>query len=143
MQIQETQNQIATPNGIPTTLYTLFPALGQKDVFRNQPAWLDWAQREFLHYAGGLTRFQCAIGFWIDPSGRVYRDVVIPFQVVAPIGQKTEDWFISRAGEMAVMLGEQQIFLIAQTVWRMESTSVLVNDRVQLNGSENDLLGRS
>jgi hypothetical protein len=117
---QELRDRIAHPNNTPTKLYTLFLPLHHNNGLPMQPERLNWAQREISRYAGGLTKFAPSVGFWVDPTAKVYRDLVVSLQTVAPTGPEAEAWFARLAAEMAVVLEQQHIFLFIQPVWLLE-----------------------
>src|SRR5690242_12775401 len=97
----------------PSTLYTLFLPLNHNDGRRMQPERLRTAVGEALRFSGGLTRHYPGIGFWLGPD-RVYRDLVLPIQVVTPAGSEADTLFLNWSITMAGLLEQHQIFLFSQ-----------------------------
>lgn len=116
------QNRIDM-SGISAALYTLFLPLNHNNGRLMQAGRLNWVQREILRYTGGLTRFPPGTGYWVDHTAKIFRDQVMPIQVVTSADPEVEAWFAHQAAEMAVVLQQQQIFLFAQPIWRLEPPS--------------------
>src|SRR5258705_9632636 len=87
-----------------------------------EPELLEWIRAEVLRLVGASTEFSPSIGFWTSPSGEVFRDDMLPIQVVVTSGSESEGWFTRLAGELTIKLEQQSIFLIAQSVRVIEST---------------------
>ena len=120
LQTPEQVGGIAKPGGNPATLYTIILPLNHNDGRRMQPERLIWAQREILYYAGGLTECSPGVGLWLDKDAKVYRDLVLPIQTVAPTGPEAEAWFAHLAAKMAVRLDQHRLFIFTQPVWQLQ-----------------------
>jgi hypothetical protein len=57
------------------------------------------------------------MGSWTCQASRVYRDLVLPVQVVAPLASETDDWFADLAAQMALVLDQRAVFIFCQPVY--------------------------
>jgi hypothetical protein len=109
----------------PYTRYTVFVPLNHNDGHHMQEKRLEWILDRINSFAGGLTIFPFVIGFWVDARNKVIQDLLMLVQVVVVTDPVAEVFFTRLASELAVILEQQQIFIIAQPVHVVESISLL------------------
>ncbi|MGB0383466.1 MAG: hypothetical protein ACPGWR_01460 [Ardenticatenaceae bacterium] len=122
IQHQQPQKITATTSA---TQYVLFLPLNYNNGRRIENRQLQQAQQTLLTYAGGLTQLAPATGMWIGRTGTVYRDQMMPIMVVTT-APEAESWFAQWATQMAILFGQEQIFLLAQPVRLIESVPLAV-----------------
>lgn len=92
-------------------LYQIYLPLNGNDGQSLPESRLRWARDEIVRFAGGCTMLPASSGLWIGPDAQTYHDQVVPIIVVAPADEYTE-WFFRRlAGELAELLGQQEVFI--------------------------------
>src|SRR5690349_22360794 len=117
--------QIALPEiglqyGQRNMLYTLFVVLTQKGGGIQPFQHLRWAEQELLKLDQGLTRHQAGTGIWVPPPCHpLCRDLILPFQLVTTPDRQQEAKVIALAAEMAQVFEQDEIFILAQPVWRL------------------------
>lgn len=117
---ETTLNQDHDRPGNLATLYSVYLPLNDNDGRPMEAERLHEALAELVRFAGGLTRCGPGNGFWISGSGEVAQDAVSPVQVVVPEDGLSHLWFTAWLRRMARILDQQEIFLFAQPVWRVE-----------------------
>src|SRR5689334_752580 len=90
-------------------LYTIFLPLTDNNGNPIEPALLDKVQDEIVTAVGGLTRYAPGVGLWIDPTATLYRDLVMPIQVLAPDDVETRALIVQQIAKMAALLEQKQI----------------------------------
>jgi hypothetical protein len=115
-QLPNLSHHLYQPNS-QTTLYTFFLPLRHNDGSLMQRDRLHRVQHEALCYAGGLTKQHPGVGFWVAPTSKVYRDLVLPLQILAPTTPETESWFLRWAAEAAFLLEQHRLFCFSQPIW--------------------------
>ena len=106
-------------------LYQLYLPLNGNDGRPLSESRLRWARDEIVRFAGGCTLLPASDGLWIAGDGQLYHDRVVPILVVAPAEQHAE-WFFRRlAGELAALLGQQEIFIHCTPVAVVEALRCL------------------
>jgi len=135
-QHQEQQNGTSHLRGTSATRYTFFLPLNHNNGTSMQHERLARAEQAILQQAGGLTRLSPGVGFWVGPTLKVFRDRVVPIQVVVPYDRVSEDWFAYWAIETAGLLEQHRIFIFAQRVWLVDALPPLtLGKAIFVNGS--------
>ena len=110
-------------HGAAHMLYTLFVVLTQNSGGLQPFRHVHWAEQELLKLDQGLTRHQAGTGLWVpQPHHPVCRDLIVPFQLVTTPGRQQEARVIALAAEMAQVFQQEEIFVLAQPVWRLKNT---------------------
>ena|SRR5690348_8894887 len=106
-------------------LYTIFLPLTDNNGNPIEPALLDKVQDEIVTAIGGLTRYAPGVGVWRNPMGHVYRDLVLPIQILVPDDAEMQSWIVQQIAKMAALLEQEQIFVFAQVVWLLKAEPLL------------------
>jgi hypothetical protein len=101
-------------------LYNLFIPLNHNGGRPMQPERLNWVEEEIRAYAGGLTAYAPGMGFWTCQTSRIYQDLVLPVQVVAPLVSETDAWFADFVTQMAIVLEQRSIFIFCHPVYLLK-----------------------
>lgn len=108
-------------------LYTVFVVLTQNDGGIQPFRRVSWVEQEMLKLDQGLTRHQAGTGLWVpQPRHPICRDLVVPFQLVTTSGRQQEARVIALGAEMAQVLRQEEIFILAQPVWRLNHAQLTV-----------------
>ena len=97
-------------------LYNLYLPLNGNDGQPIPQHKLQWVWETLLRFAGGYTIVPPAKGHWSNASNVEYRDTMMPVQVVALASSETEAFFAQFIRDLAVLLGQEEIFLFSMPV---------------------------
>lgn len=116
---------------IPVTRYTVFVPLFDREG-NHRPDVLEWAKHEITRHIGGLTAKAPSTGLWIDQSGTLCSDSIVPIECDVPLGSSEQaeyvsrEWFASLGDKLAKMLNHRVIFITA------EATEIITHSSVPL-----------
>ena len=97
-----------------------------------QPAGrLEQALKALIGFGGGLTRFRPCRGYWMAPDGRLMQDGIIPVQVVTPARPDVHAAMLALAADMAGWLGQEEIFVLVQSVFHLPAEPVALPQLLQ------------
>ncbi len=108
---------------VPMRLYTLYLPLAGNDGHAFPEQHLAWVRDRIVQFSGGCTVLEKSHGLWIGEDGRVYRDPVLPILAVSPASPQSETFFAQLASQLAVVLGQQAIFIHSAPVTVVEALS--------------------
>ncbi len=106
---------------VPMRLYTLYLPVAGNDGHAFPEEQLAWARDRIAQFSGGYTVLEKSDGFWIGEDGRVYRDPVLPILIVSPASPQSETFFAQLASQLAVVLGQEAIFIHSAPVTVVEA----------------------
>jgi hypothetical protein len=110
-----------TPDSDRLRLFTIYLPLSTRDGRRVSTERLLWARDRIAGFAQGCTVLSPSDGLWVSQQGEIHHDSVLPIQVVAPATSESTRFFTDLAGELAVLLGQEQIFIHSAAVALVET----------------------
>ncbi len=116
--VSEQQNRV---------LYSIYLVRNYNDGKSIPPYKLERALDQIANYAGGATVLPTSDGLWVGDTGQVFHDSVLPILTVAPGTAETEQFFCQLAGELAKLLGQQEIFIHRMPVSLIESVPTTIH----------------
>lgn len=109
------------PDAVMQRLFTIYLPLSTRDGRPVPAERLLWARDRIAGFAQGCTVLSPSDGMWVSQCGQVHHDSVLPIQVVAPATADSDRFFAALAGDLAALLGQDEIFIHVASVTRVEA----------------------